>query len=628
MLDELGDSITPFATSKGGMEVVEVVDSNGRDLDDDMVVINACGRTVNANFNAIPTVPALQEMLQRELSIKGQSFDLFDDHGVSLITDGDLRYAVKRGRMPLIANLCEASIHSIEIRREELAQMQWKLLRDQVSGLAEKILSVGHRVQELSEAINGLKKEREADVDRAKNQLNALVDSAKDAAQQSFMQIAERVDAVAHSVAIERNNREATKQGTENMIQSLRDQITADRSTRRSEQAAMSSQVDEVQKTILQELKARESFEARHRNDINWLSDRIEALSATQVEKHQDLSDQWKTHMGQAQTQEQDYARQVVQVQTDAESAKIESLSRFKRLEDRAATIEQRLAEIAGREANHFDELQSKHHKIRTSLEQLRLEDRGRGLEMRRRAALNNGLEDLQEEKDASSSDIMASTSTQGLRLETSSPASFSAEVNTRRSLGGGAASSLPLQSRSPSPPMPMRMENVPAAYPNVAPGTPMVSPGSSVQGSQMNSPMLRTGGLSPAADARIRGSLSPVTNGTRAGALSPMTAVRPFAGPSPVQPMRGGAASPMNGLRSGSIGPSTQMGRAGSVSPMGVRSQSPVQVRSVTTSVFPFGNVPAAPGPVAQPGTAPAGSVNLPTGLPSAIPLKPGPPQ
>jgi len=280
------------------------------------------------------------------------------------------------------------------------------------------------------------------------------------------LQLAERVDAVSHSVSSERNRREVAKQNTEQQIQGLRDMLAADRSTRRSELVGFNSMLEEMRQALLDEPRGREAIEARHTSDVNWLSERIEALARSQAEKVQDLCEQVKTVALNVHSSLQDGTRSVLQVQSIAESTQIEASARLKKLEDHFPLIESRIGEIANREVAHYDELQIKQRKLFVGLEDLRLEERSKGVVMRRLQAGENE-EMRQAELLANLSTTMLSeveaptqlaTSASGIAAVASGFSPIPSSDNVGASCRYRSASVGPrgAMARSPSPPMPL----------------------------------------------------------------------------------------------------------------------------------------------------------------------------
>merc|ERR1719502_1182764 len=239
-----------------------------------------------------------------------------------------------------------------------------------------------------------MKHEHEEACRRLRNEMETLVESTKAAAKHDLLQLAERVDAVSANINSERNRREVSKQNTEQQIQGLRDMLSTDRSTRRTELVATHSLVEENRQALLEESKNREAIEARRIADVAWLSERIEALAKSQAEKVQDLCEQVKTVALDVHASLQDGTRSVLQVQSIAESTQIEASSRLKQPEDRILSIDNKIGEIGNREVLHYDELQDKHRRIYARLQDLTLEDRSRGFTTRRVQAEEVG-EDL-----------------------------------------------------------------------------------------------------------------------------------------------------------------------------------------------------------------------------------------
>lgn len=345
----------------------------------DTVQVSACGRSIQIDLSVGRTISNMQKGLQKELSMQGQTFEIFDICGTNLSTDGDLEEALKENRTPFAASLSEASIHYIENRREEMAQMQWKLMRDQLSGVTEKIMQLGRRTGELQEQIERHEKEVAGSCDRLRHEMVGLVENSKDITKQSLLQLVERVDAVSHLIHSERNIREASKLGIERQIQGVRDIVESDRSARRTEAAATVSLIEEGRQALMEEARTREAFEDRHAYDVDRLSERIEALTRSSAEKSQDLMDQLKQVAFQANSAVQDNNRMTFQVRAGAESAQIEAGSRLLKLEDRLASMEARIMEEKSRQAQNFDRLNEKNEKIVQSIEQVRISERGKG---------------------------------------------------------------------------------------------------------------------------------------------------------------------------------------------------------------------------------------------------------
>merc|ERR1719174_1501482 len=149
-----------------------------------------------------------------------------------------------------------------------------------------------------------------------RHEMECFFEQAKEAANQTVQKLAERVDSLSNTISSERSRREVGKQNTEQQIQGLRDMLAADRSTRRSELQATNSMLEEGRLALQEEAKKKEAIEARQTSDVNWLSERIEALTQTQGEQVQDLCEQLKTVALNVNASLQDWTRSVLQVQS------------------------------------------------------------------------------------------------------------------------------------------------------------------------------------------------------------------------------------------------------------------------------------------------------------------------
>lgn len=358
------------------------------------VLVSACGRSLQVDGCHSSSLPVLQTTLQEDLGMEGQAFEFFDVHGTFLATDADLRDAVAMRRIPLTATLSDASIHYIENRREELSQMQWKLIRDQLSGMSEKILQLGRRMQEMDDMLTSLKKEQDGSRQRLRSEMCNLADAQKELGRQNCAQLAERIDSLTNNFHSDRNVREAIKQGLERQLQAVREQLEADRQTRKSENASTGSLIETSRQAVMEESRLREALEDRLLHDIHRLNDRMDALTKTGAEKSQDLGDQIVQCQMKATQDVQDQSRQIVKIRAGIETSHVEVATRVQKMEDRESVLESRLHDFMHRHCAQAEEMRLKLDKYCAAWEQFRLDERGKGL-----AAKNtlNRVDELEE---------------------------------------------------------------------------------------------------------------------------------------------------------------------------------------------------------------------------------------
>ena len=87
----------------------------------ELLIVTACGRSVQVLMQDAQSIAMVKEVFQHELKMHGQKIELYDSVGTLLMTDDDLRMAVKKGTGPFTATLSEANPLQREPARGTLA---------------------------------------------------------------------------------------------------------------------------------------------------------------------------------------------------------------------------------------------------------------------------------------------------------------------------------------------------------------------------------------------------------------------------------------------------------------------------------------------------------------------------
>jgi len=394
------------------------------------LIVSACGRSVPLQFGEGSSLVALQSQLQQSLHMEGQTFQFFDVQGSALSTDVDIYNAVTGGLTPLCATLTDASIHYIENRREELAQMQWKLIRDQVTGATAKVADLNRRVQEMSEGVATGSREVVSAAERLRSELLGTVEGAREGARGDLLQLSERVNAVSQLVAKERNVREVSNQGLEKQIQGLRDAMESDRSVRRQEAAATCSQIEDVRQGVELESRAREAFEDRQSMDSIKASERMDEMQSQRNDDAQDYSHQLKKASLEADQMVQAQGRLMMQMRSEMDSSFVNSTARLQQLEDRCATHEGRLGENTSRQMQSVERLSERIEKLSQSVEQVRLGERTQGASMLEQSGRIDKLEGAIKQSEADIREFCARERSSREQLMRSAQQSMAAEAS------------------------------------------------------------------------------------------------------------------------------------------------------------------------------------------------------
>jgi len=357
------------------------------------LLINACGRTVALEMQCARTILDLQSALQTKLQMEAQTFHFFDVHGATLATDAQVHDAITQGATPLCATLTDASIHFIENRREELAQMQWKLVRDQMTAATGKIAAIARQVNGTQTQLEAHKNECDSLIDRVHKEVLRAVESERDVAQCENRQVAERVSAVAQLVSTERQKRDVALQGIEKQLSALRDMVENERCTRRQDLTMHMSIVTDTKAQLEGEKAAREALEDKHAFDVHTIIEKAEATQRHITDMLQDQHLQAANTIDGMNSQFQGHIRNFTRMQGDLDTQSQEMRVRFVQMEERCAALENRIADVSSRQTAGLDRLVERHERVAQQLETIKLEERQNQSQVQ--AALNQ-MKDLE----------------------------------------------------------------------------------------------------------------------------------------------------------------------------------------------------------------------------------------
>mmetsp|Transcript_123694 Transcript_123694/g.231423 ORF Transcript_123694/g.231423 Transcript_123694/m.231423 type:complete len:611 (+) Transcript_123694:85-1917(+) len=340
------------------------------------LLINACGRTVALEMQCARTILDLQSALQTKLQMEAQTFHFFDVHGATLATDAQVHDAITQGATPLCATLTDASIHFIENRREELAQMQWKLMRDQLGVVNVKMDAIGRQSRETQTELERYKQECMSLIDRNHAEAIKCVESERDVTTCEWRQLSERVNAVVQLLNSERQKRDAAIQGLEKQVSGLRDLLENERGARRQDLALHFSAVQDVKARLDSEEGARQEIQDKQAFDIHIVSENIEAIKRHVTEMLQDQQLEAAKREEDFQGKFQANFRMVTQVRADVDASVQELKVRVQNLDERCSLADNRISDVATKQLTRVDNLAERHERVSQVVESLRLEEK------------------------------------------------------------------------------------------------------------------------------------------------------------------------------------------------------------------------------------------------------------
>jgi hypothetical protein len=335
------------------------------------LTVNVCGRTIGI-MEPCSTLSELQLFLQDELGMQDQVFEVFDVSGTRILLDTDLREAVADQRTPLSATLSDASIHFIENRREELAQMQWKLVRDQHNTASSKMNVIGRKLQEQDNRIEKNKRDLELSVKHLQMEVLAAVEAAKELSRNEFKQLSERLAGVGQLVQVERNMREVAMEQVNKLMQGVHDTIDQDRGLVQQGAGMAMGHIDGARKLISVERASREALEEKHQRELEGMRERVDEMSANFRQTLSEYGRQFQQASVDASEAVEQHRNRTDKVKQAAESHLEAANQRIALLEERSTTLEAHLSEQARRQSEMVERMANRHEKVAGSVEQMR----------------------------------------------------------------------------------------------------------------------------------------------------------------------------------------------------------------------------------------------------------------
>merc|ERR1719171_1889614 len=182
----------------------------------DHPVVSVCGRAMEVSPESLSSVWLLRNELVSKLSVSGPaSLQLADSSGAPIRMDEELSVAFRAGHHPLQVTLTDMALHEIENKKrdmenkkEEMTQLQWQIIREQVKHFSAELASVVGQVQSVRDFCQLTMQEfQEQEELRGERTIAAIVQEAseREAVQKD---LAARLDQVAQMIAEERTVRE------------------------------------------------------------------------------------------------------------------------------------------------------------------------------------------------------------------------------------------------------------------------------------------------------------------------------------------------------------------------------------------------------------------------------------
>jgi len=350
--------------------------SNGLELakpGEAKLVVRVCGRSVVFQQN-VSSLAEILGVLRNELGMHDQVFEVYDSVGQKLIIDADMVQAMSDGKVPFTATLSDASIHYIENRREELAQMQWKLIRDQQTQLNAKLNAICRQVSSLETGMEADRSKQETAIDLLHGEVLATMENVRESVRIDLRQLDERVAGVGHLVSAERNMREASIQKLISDLQAIRDAFDTERHGSQQRIGQLQHHVEDLRKLVERERAARENLDDKFRVDTETTRERMDEMTTGLQDVMNDYGKVFEKASADVKDNVANHWRVAAKERSEMNLAQQEAASRICMLEDRHASLENRQVEANQRQSDIIERLNQRSEKATSAVEMLRLD--------------------------------------------------------------------------------------------------------------------------------------------------------------------------------------------------------------------------------------------------------------
>lgn len=356
-------------------------------LGSEYVQVLVCGQLIQIRRDeAKASIERLQEAVQRAVGMESHSFCFWDANGRELPNDYEICDSIDRGSTPIQATLVGHAVHDIELKREELAQMQWKVMRDQFSALSIQLQAVRRQSDACYEQMKQQRQEhaktQQILLHEFQGQIEDLTNLVKSCVgMDSLVGLTDRVHAVSQLVSAEANARESAVRGLEFKIEKLFANQEGERASRVNDVNAVHKALDRVKGSwedrLDAEVSERKTSVDKVIRDAQQLHEKVGVLAFQQAQDMQHLQQQAAEMQDMATTTLRDTRSEVLSLtSTEAGSLVSELSRRVVDLEENLAAEQNKSSENASCWIERHEHLQEQFDKAFQTIEQCRLQGR------------------------------------------------------------------------------------------------------------------------------------------------------------------------------------------------------------------------------------------------------------
>lgn len=336
--------------------------------------VKVCGRICQLDRQKVRSIVDLQAALQHALGMHEQDFVITDKYGAKICTDMTLREALDNQRIPLGASLSDASVHYIENRREELAQMQWKVVRDKMQACTADVESLCQQLQVLKQEVQIQSKDSATEMGVLRSELTHAIQQEHTVAQVSLSQIFEKVTSVINLINAEQNKREFSHQNLEHQIQELRCALDEERAARLKETGKHLHLLQDGKVALESHKQIMESVEKQHAFEFQEIRAQMGTSSRNFRVMLNEQMVAFKTAAGEITSKARTSDGEIKIKISELQSQQADLLKDFSDVESNLTSLEGRLSRATHGQAEYYQRINERQEQLLQTQESMKIE--------------------------------------------------------------------------------------------------------------------------------------------------------------------------------------------------------------------------------------------------------------
>lgn len=320
---------------------------------DKSVYVAAYGRMIA--IEATGSLMALQRQLEGQLGATGQSLSFRDTNGQSLTSDQELMQAITLGHTPIQASFTDltysdTAIQSMELKKDEIAQMQWVLVREQFVALHSQIGAMATQVQSLKTDLEQQQLNLLGQQEEFRNETFNMIAKESQARLEGQSMVSTRVEFLSQLIHNEQSQRELLANTLQKQMESAWDVLETEKNARCADTSSIRADLDGLKQALKNEEILRGQDMDKTLNNISDVQNAVEDVAKLLREEVQERNLKLAQVGNDIAESGQVFQKQLNSFQLNIDALNVDTKKRLDNLEERfnhhydhfAKTLEQK----------------------------------------------------------------------------------------------------------------------------------------------------------------------------------------------------------------------------------------------------------------------------------------------